>query len=168
MHSGWNRMVQTSKWYTLNDLSKPCIDFKNWRFRKFTFLKRSREIFVFLALIDENRWCNMLKKVYGEETSAQRCTIMEEFANAIGVQDLDSWFSARFPPPNASTEFHHHLHMKNSQRTCENNGELLMNWSKKWMWKWRRSERISEVLDWIWKSDYWFSILLELGFYTCL
>lgn len=63
----------------------------------------------------------------GDDLSAQRCTIVEEFANAIGVQDLQQLVSARFPLQLPQTEVQNHLWMMIKAKRSKGNHEFLMN-----------------------------------------
>lgn len=61
------------------------------------------------------------------------------------------------------------LHMKNSQRSCQNNEELVVNSRKKWMWNLENFERICEFFGWIWKNDYSFCDSVRIkALYQCV
>ena len=76
-------------------------------------------------------------KMIDDENPAQQGTILVNLATAIGVQSLDSWNWRGFLLQMLQTEIIQDLHMKNPQRTCQNNGELMMNSRKSECEIWR-------------------------------
>jgi len=75
---------------------------------------------------------------------------------------FNSGVFARFLLQSPQTELPNHLHMKNQQSTSKEIGEFLMNWWKRVYVKMEKSERICEILDWIWKNDSWLSISVTI------
>ena len=146
MHSGWNRMVQTSKWSTFQALLNPYNNCKNRRLRNLTFLKWQCENRANLAPILENRCSAMIRKVIGEEISAQRCTIMKILPAAIDELACNSWSLAPFLLQFAINRT---LRLPAREESIEKRQKqwwILGKLIKKWMWNLENFERICEFL----------------------
>ena len=88
MNNGQKHTIQAPVYSMFKDLLNPHVDFKNWRFRKFTSWWLQCEIRECLAPIQWNRWPTIVRKVIGRFSTTQKRTIMTNFPAAIDEQAL--------------------------------------------------------------------------------
>ena len=155
MNNGRNHTIQAPNYSMFKALPKPHINCMNWRNRKFTSWICSSWFSVFLTSIDENRWSIMLKKVYGDDFSAQQCFNFAKSLTAMEVQRLDSWCFDRFLLQFASNRITQSPADDECCKRKHKDQKILVNWWKSVCENWRKSERICEFFV-IW-SEKWLS-----------
>ena len=134
----------------LQDLPKPCHNFKNWSGWILTSWRCSFWFCANLDWIGWNRCPVMMRKMNGSGTLAQHSFNDPEFASAMNMLQVQQWWFFKIFHDSSSTDALLCLQVNINTRTSKKNSEIWWIQVKK---VWEKLREFGEFWIWIWDCD---------------